>query len=83
MKPQRIFDIDAPRKPVNLSANSDLMRIAKNVGLNLSHTLEEAVLEKVRAMQEEGWLTESKEAIDVYNDRIHKYGVFGTSKRRF
>lgn len=83
MKAQRIYDTDAPKKPVNLSANSDLMRIAKKAGINLSNTLEEAVLEKLRAMQEEEWFEENKEAVEAYNARVTKHGVFGAGKRRF
>ena len=83
MKAQNVYDKDSPKRPVNLTANADLLRIAKGVGINLSQTLEEAVLEKVRASMEEQWLVENKEAIESYNARIERNGAFGASKRRF
>jgi len=83
MKAQHIYDQDAPKKPVNLTVNADLLRIAKGTGINLSQTFEEAVLAKVRSSLEEQWLEESKEAIVSYNARIERNGVFGASKRRF
>ena len=83
MKPQYIYNSDAPKKPVNVTANTDLVRIAKDVGINLSQTFEDAVLDKVRSKLEEQWLLENKEAIDAYNERIEKNGVFGARKRRF
>lgn len=83
MKPQYIYNADAPKKPVNVTANTDLVRIAKDAGINLSQTFEDAILDKVRSKLEEQWLLENKEAIDAYNERIEKNGVFGARKRRF
>ena len=83
MKPQYIYDVDAPKKPVNLSANADLLRHAKGAGINLSQTFEDAVLIKLRATLENQWIVENKEAIAAYNDRIETNGVFGANKRGF
>jgi antitoxin CcdA len=83
VKIQHVYDQEAPKRPVNLTANADLLRIAKNAGINLSQTFEEAVLERVRMSIEQQWLEENKEAIESYNVRIERDGVFGASKRRF
>jgi antitoxin CcdA len=83
MKPQYIYNLDAPKKPVNVTANTDLVRIAKDAGINLSQTFEDAVLDKVRSKLEEQWLLENQKAIEAYNERIEKNGVFGARKRRF
>ena len=83
MKSQNVYDQEAPKRPVNLTANTDLLRIAKSAGINLSQTFEEAVLAKVRMSLEEQWLEENKEAIASYNARIKRDGVFGARKRRF
>ena len=83
MNTQHVYDVDAPKKPVSVSANSDLVNHAKRAGINLSKTFEEAVAIKLRATLEETWLAENKEAIDAYNDRIEKNGVFAAKQRRF
>lgn len=83
MTSQQVYDIDAPKKPVSLSANSDLVGHAKRAGINLSKTFEEAVAIKLRATLEETWLAENKEGIDAYNNRIEKNGVFAAKQRRF
>jgi len=83
MNTQHVYDVDAPKKPVSLSANSDLVGHAKKAGINLSHTFEEALAIKLRATLEESWLVENKGAIDAYNDRIGKNGVFAAKQRRF
>ena len=83
MKPQFVYDTEAPKRPVNLTANSDLLRIAKNAGVNLSKTFEEALLEKTRQSLEQQWREENREAIERYNTRIEAHGVFAARKRRF
>lgn len=80
---QYLYDESAPKKPVNLTANADLLKRAKNAGINLSKTFEEAVMVKLRSTLEEQWLKENKDAIADYNDRIVRKGVFGASQRRF
>ena len=83
MKTQNVYDQDAQKRAVNLTANADLLRLAKKAGINLSQTFEEAVLVRVRMSLEEQWLKENEEAITSYNARIERDGVFGAGKRRF
>lgn len=83
MKPHFVYDTESPKRPVNLSANADLLRIAKEAGVNLSKTFEEALLEKTRQSLEAQWKEENKEAIERYNSRIAAQGVFAARKRRF
>lgn len=83
MKTKYICDIDAPKRPVNLSANSSLISRAQQAGINLSQTFEEALINKLRRTLEGQWLAENKDAIRTYNSRIDRHGVFGASKRRF
>ena len=40
-----IFDQKAPKKPTNLSINSDLLMLAKKSGINLSRALEHRLAE--------------------------------------
>ncbi len=83
MRTQYIYNVDAPKKPVNLTANTDLLQSAKGAGINLSQTFEDALLVKLRTVLEEQWLAENKEAIAAFNLRIERDGVFSTNKRRF
>lgn len=73
----------APKRPVNISANSDLIQTAKSVEINLSQVFEEALLATVKQRLEQIWLAENKEAIAAYNDHVEKHGVFAADKRRF
>ena len=78
-----IYSTDAPKKATNLSVNSDLLRQAKEYGINLSAALEKSLEELVRKEKEKHWLEENREAIDAYNERIKKYGTIGQRMGRF
>jgi antitoxin CcdA len=62
-----IYDPSAPKKPTNVSINSELLRKAKEFEINLSATLEQALVENVKQRQQELWLSANKSAIDEYN----------------
>jgi antitoxin CcdA len=44
---QTLYDINAPKKPTNLSLNSDLLKKTKLLNINLSATLEQALRTKL------------------------------------
>jgi antitoxin CcdA len=77
------YKTDAPKKPVNLSLNGDLLRVSKDLGLNLSGLAEEAIAKAVRARLAEDWLAENADAIQAYNKRIESQGVFSDGLRNF
>lgn len=75
---------DSGRKtPTNLSLRADLVRRARELKINLSAVLEAALEQAVRAAEREAWLAENAEAIDDYNARVAKLGVFSDDWRRF
>jgi len=71
-----IYSMDAPKKATNLSVNSDLLRQAKEYGINLSATFEKSLEEMVRKEKEKRWLEENKEAIEENNRRVAERGTF-------
>ena len=77
------YRADAPKRPVNLSLNSDLLRLGKELGLNLSGVAEEALAYAVSARLAERWLEENRTAIATYNRRIETQGVFSDGLRAF
>ena len=79
MKPA--YDRQAPKKPTNLSINSDLLAKARHLKLNLSATLETALAEEIRKAEREQWLKQNSEAIDAVNEFTEEYGLFSDSYR--
>ena len=78
-----LFDPKAPKKATNLSVNADLLQQARSRKLNLSRLLEERLVEVLRNTEREAWLQENQSAIDQYNARITRDGVFSDGVRRF
>lgn len=80
---QAIYDSNAPKKPTNLSINSDLLSQAKDLHINISAVLESALAERVRQEKRRAWLAENQEAILHYNKTIGEEGAFSDSLRAF
>jgi len=78
-----LFNPAAPKKSANLSINADLLQQAKLLNINLSQTLEQQLIELVRQAQRKQWLAENQGALEEYNRRIEKHGVFSDGLRRF
>jgi len=79
----QLFDPHAARKPANLSINSDLLKRARDHGINLSATLEHALIEQLKQRAREDWRIENRGAIATYNTHVEKNGVFSDGGRSF
>lgn len=80
---QQLFDVQAPKKPANLSINSDLLAKARKLDINRSAILEQALTERLQRKQRELWLKENSKAIDAYNNFVGEQGVFSDDLRSF
>ena len=80
---QPLYDFEAPKKATNLSLNSDLLKKAKALNVNLSATLEQALKIKLKSIEEEKWAKNNKNAIDAYNDFVEENGCFADEFREF
>ncbi len=78
-----LYDLKAPKKPTNISLNSDLVRKAKAYKINLSKALETELARLIKQKREEEWLEQNREAIEAQNRRIEKTGAFSDEYRRF
>ncbi|MFC3114065.1 type II toxin-antitoxin system CcdA family antitoxin [Cellvibrio fontiphilus] len=79
----RTYNTQAPKKPVNVSINSDLLERAKGLSINLSAIFEQALAEQLRKEQRAQWLQENAEAIKNYNQFIESNGSFSDGLRKF
>lgn len=79
----RSFNTQAPKKPTNVSINSELLAKAKALKINLSATLESALTDLVRARQREQWKNDNREAIEAYNRMVEKQGTISDDLRSF
>jgi antitoxin CcdA len=79
----QLYDLKAPKKPTNLSINSDLLSKARASKINLSATLEHALAQQLRQTEREKWKNENREAIEALNELADEHGLFSDSFREF
>ena len=77
------YDVLAPKKPANLSVNGDLLAKARALEINLSATLERALVVELKARERERWLAVNEAAMGAYNAEVEKDGVFSDGLRSF
>lgn len=80
--PSQPYNPSAPKKSANLSINSDLLRQARELKINLSKTLEERLAEIVREERARRWQEENREAIEAHNRFVERYGLFNDIRKR-
>jgi len=71
------------KKAANLTVRADLLDEAKAFKINLSQTLENALISELKKRREAAWLEENKAAIEAYNREVEKNGLFSDAYRNF
>lgn len=77
-----VFDA-APKRATNLSLNSKVLDAAKELGMNISATVDELLAAEVKRRYWERWNENNKAAIADYNARIERDGTFSQRIQRF
>lgn len=68
------FD-NASKKATNLSLNNKVLEAAREMGMNLSQTVDTLLADEVKRRYWAKWNEENKEAIADYNERVATYGL--------
>lgn len=80
---QTAIDGTTQKKATNLSINKELLAEARNLNINLSATLEQALTEKVRQEKRKRWLENNRDAINACNELTEQNGLFSDKHRAF
>jgi antitoxin CcdA len=73
----------SPKRPANVSVRADLLDQARRHDINLSRALEDRLVELVREKERDAWLVRNRAAIEAYNRRVERDGVFSKGLRTF
>lgn len=71
------------KRASNLSINADLLNKARELDINLSATLEQALVAQIKEREQAAWLAENQAAIAAYNEHAERNGVFSDGLRSF
>jgi len=74
---------NAPKRAINLSLNSKVLDMARDMGMNISQTVDALLTEAVLKQHWERWNEDNAEAIAAYNERIEREGLFSDRVRTF
>ena len=74
---------NAPKRAINLSLNSKVLDMARDMGMNISQTVDGLLTEAVLKQYWERWNEDNAEAIAAYNERIEREGLFSDRVRTF
>lgn len=78
-----IYDKTAKKKATNVSINEDLLKKVKAYKINISSNIEKTLEELVKNEESKKWEEENIDAINDYNKRIAKNGLFSDELRSF
>ena len=73
----------APKKATNLSIDSNLLKKARELNINLSATLEQTLIKTIKVAQQKKWKKLNKSAVNTYNKHVEQHGVFSKNLRDF
>ena len=65
----------SPKKAINLSLSADVLASAKEMGMNISQTVDVLLADEVKRRYWEKWRSDNREAFDAYNQRIRQEGL--------
>jgi antitoxin CcdA len=82
-KSVRRSDRTSAKRATNVSIRSDLLDAAREAGVNLSATLERALVEELASVRSARWREENREAIAAYNEYVEEHGAFSDGVRAF
>jgi antitoxin CcdA len=74
---------EAPKRAINLSLNSKVLDLAKEMGLNISQTVDQLLEAEVMRRYWSRWQHDNAEAIAAYNARVEREGLFSDRHRTF
>lgn len=66
---------ESAKRPINLSLNAKVLKMARELGLNVSATVDTLLAQEVKRLYWEKWREENKDAIEHYNARIAREGL--------
>ncbi|WP_294966161.1 type II toxin-antitoxin system CcdA family antitoxin [Sulfurimonas sp.] len=78
-----LYNLHAKKKATNLSINSDLLKKAKELHINISNSLEKTLIQLIKEKEIKNWEAQNKISVNSYNERVSKNGTFSDDMRSF
>lgn len=66
---------NAPRKATNLSLNSKVLEAAREMGINISQTVDALLADEIKRRYWEKWRDDNQAAFAAHNERVRREGL--------
>lgn len=73
----------APKRAVNISVDAEILKVAKEMNINLSQAFEELLRKLTQEERVRRFQDEHRQSIESYNRFIEKNGLFGARYRKW
>ena len=73
----------APKRAINLSLNSKVLDMARELDMNISQTVDALLTEEVLKLYWQRWGQDNAQAMEEYNARVEREGLFSDRWRSF
>lgn len=70
-----LHSANAPKKATNLNLSVKTLDLARELGMNLSQTVDALLTEEVKRRYWENWNARNADGIQAYNARIAQHGL--------
>lgn len=67
--------VTTSKRPVNLSLNTKVLDMARELGMNISQTVDALLAQEVQRRYWERWNDDNREAVEAYNARVERDGL--------
>ncbi len=74
---------NAQRKSTNISLPVDVVREAKELGVNISRASEQGIVAEISSRRREKWIEENRSAMESSNAWVEKHGLPFAKYRMF
>jgi antitoxin CcdA len=71
------------KRVTNISIDRDVWEKARSLNLNVSRAAEDRLKELILEAERDVWREENRDAIETYNRRVAKEGIFSDDERLF
>lgn len=81
--PAPMSELNAPRRPTNVTLPENLVQEARALDINVSQACERGLLAEVGAAKARRWQEDNRAAIDAWNGHVDRHGIPLTEFRSF
>ena len=70
------------KRATNLTLNGKVLDAARELGMNISQTVDELLAREVRRRQVEKWAVDHARTVEAYNQRVQDSGLWNDDLRK-